>query len=425
VNFMSIKVGIMGLGTVGGGVIKILKNKSLYFKKLLGDEITCTKVFSRRSHRLRELGLKKSDYTNDINEFIKEDFDIVVEAIGGDFPKNAMLKFLKNGVKVVTANKYLLATKPNQIFQKDTSESLFFEASCCGGIPIVSSLEEGLLANNINSLLGIFNGTCNYILSEMSSKGSEFADVLKEAQDLGYAEADPTFDVDGIDASHKLSLLGSLAFSKHVPFNLIQSEGIRALKPEDFSWAKSNGYVIKLISMAESKSNNQIFLGTFPMLIKQSHPLSNVGGAYNAVMVNGDCAGDLMYYGAGAGEMPTASAVVSDVVAAAQNRLRHRSKLVFSDLKPFKKLDNEREFAYYIRIKAHDKPGVLEKLCAAFASCDISLEFVHQTPASGKKASIVFTTHLTSNKKVLQAKKIMQQKKLLVGQPLLIRMLEI
>ena len=420
---MSIKIGIMGLGTVGGGVVKILKSKSLYFKKLLGQEIVCTKVFSRRSHRLRELGLKKSDFTNDVNEFLKEDFDIVVEAIGGDFPRAAMLKFLKRGVKVVTANKYLLATKTKQIFLKETSQSLYFEASCCGGIPIISSFEEGLLANDIKGLMGIFNGTCNYILSEMASKGCEFTTVLKEAQDLGYAEADPTFDVDGIDASHKLSLLASLAFSKHVPFDMIKSEGIRALKPEDFSWAKDNGYVIKLISMAESKSKNSIYMGTFPMLIKQSHPLSNVNGAFNAVLVDADCAGDLMYYGAGAGEMPTASAVVSDVVAAAQNRLRARSELVFSDLKPFKTKDTKREFAHYIRLKAYDKPGVLEKLCSAFAQCGISLEFVHQTP-DGNKASIVFTTHSTSHEKVLRAKKIMQQKKLLVGQPLLIRILE-
>ena len=422
---MSIKVGIMGLGTVGGGVVKILQNKALDFKKLLGDDIVCHKTFSRRSHRLRELGLKKSDYTNDINAFLSEDFDIVVETIGGDFPKKAMLKFLDRGVKVVTANKYLLATKTDEIFQKNTSQSLFFEASCCGSIPIVSSLEEGLLSNNINSLMGIFNGTCNYILSEMSQNGSEFETVLKEAQDLGYAEADPTFDVDGIDASHKLSLLSSLAFSKHVPFDLVHSEGIRMVKPDDFSWANSNGYVIKLISMAEAKSKTEIFLGTFPMLIKKTHPLSNVNGAYNAVFVNGDSAGDLMYYGSGAGEMPTASAIVSDVIAAAQNKLRIRSQLVFSNLKPFKKLNANREFGYYIRIKTQDQPGVMEKLCAAFTKSGISLVFVHQTPKSGKKASIVFTTYPTTDKNVKKAISNMNSKKLLIDKPLLIRILEI
>jgi homoserine dehydrogenase len=422
---MSIKVGIMGLGTVGGGVVKLLKNKALDFKKLLGDEIICYKTFSRRSNRLRELGLKKSDYTNDLNLFLKEDFDIVVETIGGDFPKKAMLQLLNKGVKVVTANKYLLATKTSEIFHKDTCESLFFEASCCGAIPIISSLEEGLQSNDINSLMGIFNGTCNYILSEMSQNGSDFETVLKEAQKLGYAEADPTFDIDGIDASHKLSLLSSLSFSKQVPFDLIHSEGIRMVKPEDFSWANSNGYVIKLISMAETKSKNEIFLGTFPMLIKKTHPLSNVNGAYNAVFVHGDSAGDLMYYGSGAGEMPTASAIVSDVIAAAQNKLRIRSKHVFADSKPFKKINVDREFGYYIRIKTLDQPGVMEKLCSAFAKSGISLVFVHQTPSSDKKASIVFTTYPTTDKNVKKAISNMNSKKLLIDKPLLIRILEI
>lgn len=421
---MSIRVGIMGLGTVGGGVVKILHAQTEKFSTLCGEPIEIVKVFSRRDNRLDELNIDKSLYTSSLDEFCQTELDIVVEVIGGDFPKDAMLSFLHKGTKVVTANKYLLATKPQEIFQEFTSQNLFYEASCLGGIPIISSLEEGLLSNTIQSVMGIFNGTCNYILSEMTQKGVEFDVVLKEAQDLGYAEADPTFDVDGIDASHKLSLLSSLAFGYYVPFEKIKSEGIRNLKPNDFSWAKQNGFSIKLISMAEKSESGQVYLGTFPMLLPNEHPLSHVNGAFNAVFVDGDSAGNLMYYGSGAGELPTASAVVSDIVAAAQQKLRQRSQTVFSNFESNFEIDQNKKFGFYTRLRTRDEAGVLAKLCNCFADADISLNFVHQLPSNSTYADIVFTTHPNNQCNLEKAIKNMQEENLLIDKPLIIRILE-
>lgn len=421
---MSIRIGILGLGTVGGGVVKILHERAEAFKTLLGEPIEIVKVMSRRSARLTELKLSESIYTNSFEEFLETDLDIVVEAIGGSHASDVMLKCLDRGIKVITANKALLADEPEKFLCHNHSENLFYEASCCGGIPIIASFEEGLMSNKVTKLLGIFNGTCNYILSRMQEEGCPFDEVLKQAQDLGYAEADPTFDVEGIDATHKLSLMGSLAFEKLIPFSEIHADGITKLEPDDFNWAKNHGYVIKLISMAEEKEG-QCFAGTFPCLIHQDHPLANVNGANNAVFLEGNYVGDMMYYGAGAGEFPTASAVVSDILAAAQNRARLWSKQVFSSKPSELKLVRERTFSFYIRLTTKDEVGVLGKLCDCFGASDVSLNFVHQNEPKNKFAELIFVTHPTNIHKVESAFEKMKVEQLVEGEPYLIRILEI
>ena len=420
---MTLKIGILGLGTVGGGVVKILQRRGEELSRLLGKTIEITAVMSRRDNRLEELGLSRDIYTNSFDEFLTKEVDVVVEAIGGDAPAPVIVESLKKGVAVVSANKALLAKEGKNLLGIDGGRNLYYEASCCGGIPIVSSFEEGLLANRITSLMGIFNGTCNYILTEMKDKGVAFSEVLADAQKLGYAEADPTFDVEGIDASHKLCLLGSLAFQQRIPFEKITSEGITQLTPEDFSWAADHGYTIKLISMAE-EGDEGLHVGTSPMLIPSSHPLANVNGANNAVFVHGDAVGELMFYGAGAGEMPTASAMVSDIIAAGQKRDRQWSHRVFSEGPSLESASSNRNFSFYIRLKTRDEIGMLAKLCAAFSEKDISLKFVHQNDSHDGEAEIVFTTHPQSAEAVQGALASMEKNDLTIGSPLILRILD-
>jgi|SaaInlStandDraft_1057018.scaffolds.fasta_scaffold08586_2 homoserine dehydrogenase len=418
-----IKVGILGLGTVGGGVVKILQERSADFEALLGEPLVITCVMSRRSHRLEELGLSKEIYTDSFETFQKSNPDIVVEVMGGDAPAETILKALESGKKVVTANKALLANRARDFMGHSKGEFLFYEASCCGGIPIISAYEDGLTANRIDRLLGIFNGTCNYILSEMTQKGSDFAEVLAEAQRLGYAEADPTFDVEGIDATHKLCLLGSLSFQGSVPFDAIPSQGITRLSPDDFKWASQNGYTIKLISIGEREGEG-IFAGTFPCMIPSGHPMAHVGGAYNAVYIEGDQVGELMFYGAGAGERPTASAVVSDLVAAAQSRARVLSKKVFSEGKSLS-VHSDRDLQFFIRLKTPDEVGVLSRLCDGFGQQGISLRSVDQAPPFDGQAEIVFITHPTTGGNLEKALDSLQSDGLILGDVFSMRILDL
>lgn len=418
-----IKVGLLGLGTVGGGVVKILRERCEDFKKIVGSEISIVKVMSRRDHRLAELDLDSSLYTNSFEEFLETPMDIVVEAIGGDAPSEVIREALAKGRKVVTANKALLATNCDEYMGAKGGESLFFEASCCGGIPIVSSFEEGLLSNKVEQLLGIFNGTCNYIVTEMAKGGVSFDEVLKTAQDLGYAEADPTFDIEGIDATHKLCLLGSLAFREKIDFKGIPVQGISELRAEDFTWAAENDHVIKLICMAE-KHGDELFASTFPCMLPSSHPMANVNGANNAVFVKGGYSGDLMFYGPGAGEFPTASAVVADILAAAQGRDRSWSHHVFTSSNDAK-LNTEKPFSYYLRVQAKDEVGVLSKLCDALSKRDISLCFVHQNPAPEGHADIIFTTHPTSEQALKSALAEMKEQGWIREHSFMMRILEI
>lgn len=417
-----IRIGICGLGTVGGGVIKILKERAQALQELLGDGIEVVAVMSRRDHRLAELGIDPSIHSSDFDTFLKTPMDIMVEVIGGDVPAESILKALDSGIKVVTANKALLATRASEFLGHTSGHRLFFEASSCGGIPIVSTFEEGLLANRIDQLLGIFNGTCNFVLTQMEERGCSYEEVLKEAQELGYAEADPTFDVEGYDATHKLCLLGSLAFGAKLEHDDIPSTGITKITAEDFNWAKENGFTIKLISMGQRVDEN-VFAATFPCLIPLRHPMANVDQANNAVFVQGNHSGPLMFYGAGAGEFPTASAVVSDIIAAAQGRDRVWARQVFSGTDSLEVVHSI-DFPFYIRFVTPDEVGVLSRLCECFGRHGISLKFVHQNVAQGGRADLTFTTHPTRSSALEKSLEDMGNSGLLIGQPMLMRMLD-
>lgn len=422
---MTIRIGIMGLGTVGGGVVKLIRQRQEVIKTLLGIDLQIAKIFSRRDHRLAELDIDKSLFTKNFDQFIQTPMDIVVEVIGGDAPIPFIHTALEKGMKVVTANKSLLATRAREFLGGPHSAHLFYEASCCGGIPIISAFEEGLTGNRVQSVVGILNGTSNYILTEMDQKKADFNSVLKTAQDIGYAEADPTYDIEGIDASHKLCLLASLAFQRPVSFDLIQSEGITNLELEDFAWAEENGYKIRLISLAQNGSADELFLGTFPALLPLSHPLSSVQGAYNSVFLEADPVGELMFYGPGAGEMPTASAIFSDIIAACQNRQRQWSQAVYQNESNGDEVISNPEFPFYLRFRTEDRVGLLAKLCSEFGSRGISLKFVLQKTLPNNQAELVFTTHprtLTILNETIQS---LIKNKLIISKPLVMRILEI
>ncbi|MBF0243866.1 MAG: homoserine dehydrogenase [Planctomycetes bacterium] len=419
------RVGIIGLGTVGGGVVKLLLRRSLEYQTLLGKPLEIVKVCSKDdpSHA-EKLGLKKGIFTQDIGELMRLEPDILVEVVGGTFFFNEIRETLARGASVVTANKSMLAQKGTELMGGPGGERLYYEASCLGCIPVISVFEEGVRANRISAIRGIFNGTCNYILSEMANRGLSFGEALASAQKLGYAEADPTFDVEGIDASHKLSILASLAIGQRVPFDLVKIEGIRNVEPRDFAWAKAHDYSIKMLSMAEHHEDDGLFVGTFPAMVNRAHPLAHVGGSRNAISIFGDASGEIMLYGAGAGEMPTASAIVSDILSAAQGKTRLWSHRVFSGTNNFTSVNERRRFPFYVRFTTVDQTGTLVKLCEEFSSRNISLSQVHQDGSGEGRADLIFITHPNEYGLLKESVEAMAAKGLVISEPIILRILE-
>lgn len=389
-----VNVGICGLGTVGGGVFNVINRNQIDINARAGRDIQITHVGARRDNpNCDTSGVKVS---RDIFSVAEDpDIDILVETIGGTtVAKDLVLKAIASGKHVVTANKALIAEFGNELFTEADKQgvTISFEAAVAGGIPIIRALKEGLAANKIQWLAGIINGTGNFILTEMRDKQREFADVLKEAQELGYAEADPTFDVEGIDAAHKLVILSSIAFGMPLQFTKVFAEGISKIEPADVSYALELGYQIKHLGITRRRPNNGIELRVHPTLIPKSRIIANVDGVMNAVLVKGDAVGPTLYYGAGAGSEPTASAVISDVVSVSRNVGVVESNSVpalgFSsanlcdyDVLPIE----ETETAYYIRISALDKPGVLSKVCQIISDAGISIEaLIQKEPLEGQ-----------------------------------------
>ncbi|WNO10127.1 homoserine dehydrogenase [Teredinibacter sp. KSP-S5-2] len=389
-----VNVGICGLGTVGGGVFNVINRNQIDINARAGRDIQITHVGARRDNpNCDTSGIKVS---RDIFAVAEDpDIDILVETIGGTtVAKDLVLKAIANGKHVVTANKALIAEFGNELFSEADKQgvTISFEAAVAGGIPIIRALKEGLAANKIQWLAGIINGTGNFILTEMRDKQREFADVLKEAQELGYAEADPTFDVEGIDAAHKLVILSSIAFGMPLQFTKVFAEGISKIEPVDVSYALELGYQIKHLGITRRRPNNGIELRVHPTLIPKSRIIANVDGVMNAVLVKGDAVGPTLYYGAGAGSEPTASAVISDVVSVSRNVAVAESNSVpalgFSsanlcdyDVLPIE----ETETAYYMRISALDKPGVLSKVCQILSDAGISIEaLIQKEPLEGQ-----------------------------------------
>ncbi|MEW9899786.1 homoserine dehydrogenase [Chitinivorax sp. PXF-14] len=407
-----IKVGLLGIGTVGGGTATVLKRNAQEISRRAGREIQLAMVADLNVDRARQIAGEGVTVTADGNEVVNHpDIDIVVELIGGTgIAKQLVLKAIENGKHVVTANKKLLAEYGNEIFAKaqDKGVIVAFEAAVAGGIPIIKALREGLTANRIEWIAGIINGTSNFILTEMREKGSDFADVLKEAQRLGYAEADPTFDIEGHDAAHKLTLMSAIAFGIPVQFDKAYLEGISRLTSADITYAEELGYRIKLLGITKRKASG-IELRVHPTLIPEKRLIANVNGVMNAVLAKGDAVGQTMYYGAGAGAEPTASAVVADLVditrlhtADPEHRVPH---LAFqpnqlSDL-PILPID-EIETCYYLRLSAEDKPGVLADVTRILADADISIDAMMQKePAEGQTlVDVIILTHLAVEKDV-------------------------
>ncbi|HBO95412.1 MAG: homoserine dehydrogenase [Pseudomonadales bacterium] len=381
-----VNVGIVGLGTVGSGTFNVLSRNSADIARRAGREIAVTHVGARRDNpSVDTTGVAVS---RDIFAVVTDpNIDIVVELIGGTTVAfELVMKAIENGKHIVTANKALIAEHGNEIFAaaQEKGVNVAFEAAVAGGIPIIKAIREGLSANRIDWVAGIINGTGNFILTEMAEKGREFDDVLKEAQALGYAEADPTFDVEGIDAAHKLTILASIAFGIPLQFSKTYTEGITNITREDVSYAEELGYRIKHLGVTR-QTENGVELRVHPTLIPESRLIANVNGVMNAVMVQSDAVGPTLYYGPGAGSEPTASAVVADVVDVARalttdpnNRVPHLAfqadSLSDAPILPIEDVVT----GFYLRMHVKDQPGVLAKIAAVFSDADINIEAIIQ-----------------------------------------------
>ncbi len=410
-----INVGLLGIGTVGGGTFTVLTRNQQEITRRAGRPIQIVKVADRNLELARSVTGGKVEVTDDAFAVVNDpNIDIVVEVIGGyTIAKDLVLKAIENGKHVVTANKALLAVHGNEIFAAAQKKGVIvaFEAAVAGGIPIIKALREGLTANRIEWIAGIINGTTNFILTEMREKGLDFDVVLKEAQRLGYAEADPTFDVEGIDAAHKLTIMAAIAFGIPMQFDKAYTEGITKLTGDDIRYAEELGYRVKLLGITKH-TDQGVELRVHPTLIPEKRLIANVNGAMNAVLVKGDAVGATLYYGAGAGAEPTASSIIADLVdvtrmhtADPHHRVPH---LAFqpdqlSDL-PILPMDEVRS-AYYLRLSALDKPGVLAEVTRILADLEISIDAMMQKePAEGEdRADIIILTHITVEKNINQA----------------------
>lgn len=407
-----VNVGLIGAGTVGCGVAKILMNNSDLIQKRTGIKIILKKVADIDIERKRPVKIPKKLFTNDAWELINDpEIPIIIELVGGTkIAKDFVIGALKNKKHIVTANKALLAHHGREIFSlaSKNNVNIGFEASVGGGIPIIISNKESYVGNNIHSIYGIINGTCNYILSEMSEKGLEFKDVLKSAQDQGYAEADPSFDIDGIDTAHKLSILIMLSYGQFFKFNKFHVEGIRNIAMQDISFADELGYSIKLLAIAKSK-NKGLEAGVYPALVKKRTQMADVSGAFNAIYIVGDALGPTMLYGMGAGMMPTGSAVVGDIVQISKSINNKDTNFVprlytdknNSTLIPI----NERFGKYYLRFEVKDKPGVLGNITKVLGNNKISIESVIQKgkEPNGGDVQVVMMTHEAIEKDLTNA----------------------
>jgi homoserine dehydrogenase len=432
-----IRVGLLGIGTVGSGAWEVLRRNADEIQRRAGRAIEITVVADKAVDVARAIVKGKARVTGDAFEVVRsKDVDIVIELIGGyTIAKDLVLEAVKNGKHVVTANKALLATHGNQIFAAAQKHGVMvaFEAAVAGGIPIIKALREGLAANRIEWIAGIINGTSNFILSEMRDKGLPFATVLAEAQKRGYAEADPTFDIEGVDAAHKLTIMSAIAFGIPMQFAKAYTEGISRLTQEDIRYAEDLGYRIKLLGITK-RTKAGIELRVHPTLVPTRRLIANVEGVMNAILVKGDAVGPTLYYGAGAGSLPTASAVVADLVdvtrlitADPEHRVPH---LAFqpdqmSDI-PVLPMGAV-ETSYYLRMRVVDKPGVLADLTRILADASISIDaMVQKEPAEGEsKVDIVLLTHRAIEKNVDSAIRKIEKLRSVVGKVTRIRLEEL
>ena len=403
-----VKIGLIGCGTVGGGVVKLLFKEGNNYQDRFGPEIELSKVCSRTKSKITALGVPEERIVDDYMDIVNDpQIDIVVELVGGcGFAGDVVRAALKAGKNVVTANKALLAEYGEEIFHlaDSSSGSVSFEAAVGGGIPIVDPLKRSLVGNRIDYVMGILNGTTNYMLTRMADEGLEYADVLADAQRLGYAEADPTADVEGHDAAAKIALLSSMVFNSRVNVHDVYTNGISSISPVDFDRARNMGYVIKLLAIGR-RTEKGIDVRVHPAMLPVSHPMASVNGVYNAVYIQGEPIGDVMFFGQGAGEGATASAVMGNIIDAARC-IAEGSPVGFActciyklPYMPIQDLESR----YYIRIEVKDVHGTLHAVSEVFDKYGISIKTLNQAPVSNEISEMTFVTHKVREYDVQQA----------------------
>jgi len=404
----TVNVGLIGLGTVGSGVAEIFGRHAEDFRRRAGVDIRLVRFADRDAGRAAALGLPEGSFTTDAFELIGDpELDIVIELIGGTgVARDVVLTALNSGKSVVTANKALIATHGQEVMDAAAAKGvdIAFEASVGGGIPIISPLKHCLVSNEITSVMGIVNGTTNYMLTRMAEDGLDYDSALAEAQAKGFAEADPTADVDGLDAAAKIAILASIAFNSRVVMDEVPAEGIRSVSAADVAYAAEMGYAIKLLAIAR-RTPGGIDIRVHPTMIRMSHPMASVNGVYNAIYVVGDAVGETMFFGEGAGSLPAASAVVGDVIEVARHISRGCLGLVgctCNEELPVRDM-GELETAYYLRLRVADQPGVFGQVATAFGNHGVSLASVIQKGADEPTAEIVYVTHRANERAVRQA----------------------
>jgi homoserine dehydrogenase len=429
-----IQVGLLGIGTVGGGTFAVLRRNQEEIMRRAGRGIQIRMVADKDLARARQVAGDAVELTDDARQVVGHpDIDIIVELIGGTkIARDLILAAIENGKHVVTANKALLATHGNEIFRAAQKKGVMvaFEAAVAGGVPIIKALRESLSANRIEWIAGIINGTSNFILSEMRDKGADFSDVLEQAQKFGYAEADPTFDIEGVDAAHKLTIMAAIAFGIPMQFDKAYTEGISKLTREDIRYAEELGYRIKLLGITR-RTPAGIELRVHPTLIPARRLIANVEGVMNAILVKGDAVGPTLYYGAGAGAEPTASAVIADLVdvtrmhtADPEHRVPHLAfqpdRMSDTPILPMEEV----ETSYYLRLRVQDRPGVLADITRILADLSISIDaMVQKEPSEGEEqVDIIMLTHLTQEKNINAAIKRIESLPVISGKVTRIRL---
>ena len=419
-----LRVGIIGVGTVGASVANILRDNKNIITARAGKEIVATIGVVSNLHKIRDVDIKLTDNIDDVLN--DDSIDVVVELMGGiDKPNEIVRKALLKGKAVVTANKALLAYHRYELQELAGDIPFEFEAAVAGGIPIINALRDGLSANHIKSIQGIMNGTCNYMLTRMINDGVDYLEILKEAQELGYAESDPTFDVGGFDAAHKLLILGSIAYGIDVKPEDILIEGIQNISKADIEFAKEFEYSIKLLGIAK-KVGNEVELRVHPVLIPQDKMIAKVDGVMNGISVVGDKVGETMFYGAGAGGDATASAVIANIIDIA--RRGKGSPMLGFENQPGEKItlmskDNI-QTKYYLRLEVADKSGTLAKIATILGNNSISIEAMLQKPLKNGSANLLLTTHISIEKDIIKAMTELENSGVILTKPTMIRIEE-
>jgi len=429
-----VKIGLVGFGTVGSGVAKIIleDNDEIAVRTGLRLELAC--VVDKDITTARVVSLPDGVLTDDIDRLLNDDsIDIAIELVGGTtFAKNLQIKMLQSGKHVVTANKALLAKHSTELCKiaAENNKCIAFEASCAGGIPIVSAIRTSLAGNNIEAMYGIVNGTCNYILSNMTTKNEDFETALKQAQEKGYAEADPTLDINGGDSAHKLIILSSLAFGYELKLEDVYVEGIEGIAKADINYGGEMGYILKLLAIGKKDSDGKVSLKVKPSFITKDNPLAKVDGSFNAVSIFGSAVGQVTFYGRGAGMMPTASAVVADVIEVglgnSEKSFRATSLKARKEVLPLIKKIGDTLSRFYIRMMVKDQPGGLASYSRVLSKHDISISGVLQHEGSGpdNTVPIVITTHLVRQQQITAAMEDMKNLDVVSGKPVCISIVD-